>query len=89
MNMTWSQITPLEEAPPASSYLDIGTALSVAADSISRLVRGNAVHIVSYDLVYGASTGDDEEISLVPAYEFICETGEHFVVNAITGELIF
>ncbi|MGA1826564.1 MAG: DNRLRE domain-containing protein, partial [bacterium] len=88
-DLTWSQVTPLDDTIlERSTMLTVGKALATAAESISDVSR-EPVNIVTYETVYGISTDVDDERTLVPAYEFIGNDGERFVVSAVTGKLLY
>ena len=82
----WSEIDDSAEAS-LNVTLSVAQALSIASENISNIIREPVV-IAEYKVVYGISTDDDGSKILVPAYEFIGENGESFVVSAFTGKLV-
>ena len=65
--------------------LSVSQALAIAADGISSIIR-EPVSIVKYEKVYGLS--GENNLTLVPAFEFVGSRGERFVVSAFNGELL-
>ena len=90
MDLTWSQVTPLDDTIiDRSTMLNVSEALKAGVEGISKIKR-KPVNIVTYEKVYGISTDvDNDDRTLVPAYEFFGDHGERFVVSAVTGELIY
>ena len=89
LDSLWSRVTPTDETISSQDLIDPGTALLLAVDRITQLVRYNPINIVSYERVDGVLTREDGTKVLVPAYEFFGETGERFIVSAVDGELVF
>lgn len=84
----WSHIVEkqnLTQPKPMSST----SALSLAAEKIDLLIRGNALFIINIVPVYGVVSENDGFQTLVPAFEIIGSNDEEIIVNAINGELVF
>ena len=81
LQSNWSNIISVGEILQ-DRILSVGDALQISSHDISNLVRSPII-IVDYKKVYGIYKN-----TIIPAYEFIGDQDERFVVNAITGELI-
>lgn len=90
MNSTWSHTTDVQLRNTQSpELLSSAEALTLAAESIHRFVRGNEVQFTRVESVYGVSTDLDGWKTLVPAFEFFGTDGERIVVSAVDASLLY
>ena len=69
----------------SSEILTIAEATRLAADEISRAVKGE-LRLVNARLVYGTTGPDSKRSELVPAYELEGDDGTRVIVDAFTGQ---
>jgi hypothetical protein len=86
MDLTWTEIIPMDYSPILTEQLSVREALKKASDGISNVIK-EPVTIVSYKRAYGISAEGGFAI-IVPAYEFIGANGERFVVDVYSGRLL-
>ncbi|MBN1411232.1 MAG: discoidin domain-containing protein [Spirochaetales bacterium] len=87
LSRVWPEITITARpgAIPQESFLDLETAIQTAAIQISHIIKTDLpVTITAVNPCYGST-----ETGIVPAYEMATSIGSSFIVNAVTGALIF
>jgi len=84
----WPEILVEDRAPSAPPLLTVGLATTLAADEISRSLKGGELRVIEAVPVYGTLGVRDGTGILVPAYELRGQDGAAVVIDAQTGSLL-
>jgi hypothetical protein len=85
----WPTITTGVTRDVSESLLGVRTAISLAADEISQIVKGTGpIHLVAVQPVHGTRGPHQGDNQLRPAYEVQSANGLRFVIDAQTGDLL-
>ncbi len=84
----WSEIARDPSARWTGPVLEIGHAALLAADRISRTLKGGEIYIIEARPVMGTLGRDTLPGELTPAFLLRSDDGTHLVISALTGELL-
>jgi hypothetical protein len=86
----WPTLEVSKREPVPTAFLNIAQAVHLAAQQIGRALKSNVgtVDLVAAQPVFGAASPSGSDVALRPAYDLISGDGFHFIVDAVTGQLV-